>query len=360
MAPALRAARLSLPRPDDNPAPGSGPFLFAERIEDPARPTVFGYGHGDVIRGLDAAWRTGLVAVGACTEKASRYYGRGVVDNKGQHTINLAALAAVIAERGRLGFNAKWLIETGEETGSPGLRECVPAPQDAARGRRADRLRRPAARPRPADDLAWHARRVHSTSGSTLREGGHHSGNWGGLLANPGDPCSRTRSRRSPDRRGRSAFPNGCPTNPDSVRARARRLRGEGRPGRIRRSTRPGPSRSARPAEHVFGWWSVRGSCVSSGVPDRPVNAVPPKAGRACQLRYVVGIDPADFVPALRRHLDRHGFPMVQIAPARDDVMMATRQRCAKRASRSRRSSRTPGPAAPPCPERTRWGKCLR
>src|SRR5215471_16290636 len=31
-----------------------GPFLFAERIEDPALPTVFGYGHGDVIRGLES------------------------------------------------------------------------------------------------------------------------------------------------------------------------------------------------------------------------------------------------------------------------------------------------------------------
>src|SRR5690606_23179815 len=29
------------------------PFLYAERIEDPALPTVLGYGHGDVIRGLE-------------------------------------------------------------------------------------------------------------------------------------------------------------------------------------------------------------------------------------------------------------------------------------------------------------------
>jgi acetylornithine deacetylase/succinyl-diaminopimelate desuccinylase-like protein len=30
------------------------PFLYAERIENPALPTILGYGHGDVIRGLDA------------------------------------------------------------------------------------------------------------------------------------------------------------------------------------------------------------------------------------------------------------------------------------------------------------------
>ena len=31
--------------------------------------------------------------------------------------------SAQIAERGKLGFNAKFLIETGEEVGSPGLQE---------------------------------------------------------------------------------------------------------------------------------------------------------------------------------------------------------------------------------------------
>ena len=34
-----------------------GPFLYAERIEDPDRSTVLSYAHGDVIRGLDAGWR---------------------------------------------------------------------------------------------------------------------------------------------------------------------------------------------------------------------------------------------------------------------------------------------------------------
>ena len=33
------------------------PFLFAQRLEDATFPTVFGYGHGDVIRGLEAEWK---------------------------------------------------------------------------------------------------------------------------------------------------------------------------------------------------------------------------------------------------------------------------------------------------------------
>ena len=49
-------------------------------------------------------------------------------------------------------------------------------------------------------------------------------------------------------------------------------------------------------------------------MPESPVNAVPPRAWARGQIRFVVGIDPDEFLPALRRHLDRHGFPMVQIA----------------------------------------------
>lgn len=57
------------------------------------------------------------------SERNSRWYGRGTADNKGQHSVNMAALKAVLETRGRLGFNAKYLIEMGEERGSPGLRE---------------------------------------------------------------------------------------------------------------------------------------------------------------------------------------------------------------------------------------------
>ncbi|HSQ79789.1 MAG TPA: M20 peptidase family dipeptidase, partial [Casimicrobiaceae bacterium] len=43
----------------DNPA-GGFPFLYAERHEDSDRPTILTYGHGDVVLGYDAQWRSGL------------------------------------------------------------------------------------------------------------------------------------------------------------------------------------------------------------------------------------------------------------------------------------------------------------
>jgi acetylornithine deacetylase/succinyl-diaminopimelate desuccinylase-like protein len=79
------------------------------------------------------------------------------------------------------------------------------------------------------------------------------------------------------------------------------------------------------PAEKVFGWSSFEVLAYRTGNPDNPVNAIPPKATAHCQLRYVVGIDPKDIVPALRRHLDRNGFKMVEVKQARAGFFPATR-----------------------------------
>jgi acetylornithine deacetylase/succinyl-diaminopimelate desuccinylase-like protein len=74
-----------------NPHAGFGPILTAERMEDPARPTILTYGHGDTVRGLEDQWRAGLDPW-RLSEEPDRWYGRGTADNKGQHAVNLAAL----------------------------------------------------------------------------------------------------------------------------------------------------------------------------------------------------------------------------------------------------------------------------
>ena len=160
------------------------PFLLAERLEDPARPTVLGYGHGDVIRGLDEQWADGL-SPWRLTERDGRWYGRGVADNKGQHSINIGALRAVIETRGRLGFNAKYLIEMGEEAGSPGLRALAAAHRELLRadvliGSDGPRL----AAERPTLFLGTRGCLTFDLS-IEARQGGHHSGNWGGLISDP-------------------------------------------------------------------------------------------------------------------------------------------------------------------------------
>ena len=78
------------------------------------------------------------------------------------------------------------------------------------------------------------------------------------------------------------------------------------------------------PAEKVFAWNTFEVLAFKTGNPDNPVNAIPPRATAHCHIRYVVPSDPDKFVPGLRRHLDAHGFSMVEITPA-PDIMAATR-----------------------------------
>ena len=70
------------------------------------------------------------------------------------------------------------------------------------------------------------------------------------------------------------------------------------------------------PAEQVFGWNSFEILAFKVGNPDRPVNAVPPKAWAHCQLRFIADTDREAILPALRRHLDEHGFDRIEIREA--------------------------------------------
>src|SRR5271169_4005213 len=89
---------------------GKGPYLLAEYRENASVPTVLIYGHGDVVDGMAGEWRDNLDPW-RTTQVGNRVYGRGTADNKGQHSINMAALRAVKETRGKLGFNVKFLIE---------------------------------------------------------------------------------------------------------------------------------------------------------------------------------------------------------------------------------------------------------
>jgi acetylornithine deacetylase/succinyl-diaminopimelate desuccinylase-like protein len=306
-----------------NPVATGGPFLFAERIEDPALTTVFSYGHGDVIRGQEGKWRAGLDPWTLKCE-GDRIYGRGTADNKGQHSINLAALATVCQARGRLGFNLRILIETGEETGSPGLRELC----EANRRRFAADVLIASDGPRLA---ASRPTLFLGTRGAInfdlivdLREGGHHSGNWGGLLRNPGIVLAHALASIT-DANGAIQVPQWRPSSlTPSVRKALEGLEvdaGAQGPAIDTDWGEPGLT----PAERVYGWSSFEVLAFVTGNPDYPVNAIPPRASAHCQLRYVVGIDSADIIPALRRHLASHGFAAVQVVEARDGFFAATR-----------------------------------
>src|SRR3569833_1732472 len=111
-----------------NPAPAGGPFLVGVRVEAPGLPTLLCY----VLTNNDAeaGQRSEAQEPSTPTADGDRWYGRGTADNKGQHLVNLTALRLLLEARGKLGFNLKFLIETGEEIGSPGLDEFAARQKD--------------------------------------------------------------------------------------------------------------------------------------------------------------------------------------------------------------------------------------
>ncbi|MEM6488753.1 MAG: M20 family metallopeptidase [Pseudomonadota bacterium] len=306
-----------------NPEPEHGPFLIAERHESDGLPTVLTYGHGDVIRGLEDRWRDGL-APWSIVEEGDRLYGRGTADNKGQHLVNLTALEAVLAVRGRLGFNVRAIIEMGEETGSPGLHALFLAEREALSADALIASDGPRLAPeRPT--LFFGARGgVTMDLAVDLRAGGHHSGNWGGLLADPGLILAHALASIT-DASGRILVPEWRPTSlSNAVRATLADLALEAPPEGPEIDPEWGePGLTA--AEKVFGWNSFCVLAFECGEPARPVNAIQPRAWARVQLRFVVGTDYDDIVPALRRHLAAQGFGTVTVSETNRPHFTATR-----------------------------------
>ncbi|QDG76341.1 M20 family metallopeptidase [Labrenzia sp. PHM005] len=305
----------------DNTDDRGGPLLFAERIEDPSFETILTYGHGDVIRAQTEQWREGLHPF-RLVEEGERLYGRGTADNKCQHLINLKALSCLLEERGSLGFNVKVIIETSEETGSVGLSECFRAHSDKLK---ADVL---IASDGPRLQPDWPTMFMGSRGGVNfdlnvnLRDGANHSGNWGGLLADPAMILSHAIASIC-DVKGQIQIEE---WRPDSLTPKIREALkdlpiGDGGP---EISANWGEEGLSAP-ERAFGWNSFAVLAMKSGVPEAPVNAISGHASAHCQLRYVVGTDSDDILPALRRHLDKHGFSMVEIVPADRVFFQATR-----------------------------------
>jgi acetylornithine deacetylase/succinyl-diaminopimelate desuccinylase-like protein len=305
----------------DNPR--GPPVLAAERIENPAFVTVLLYGHGDTIRGFDDLWRSGLAPWRVVVE-GERIYSRGTADNKGQHSVNIGALAAVLEERGALGFNCKVLLEMAEELGSVGLRELCEQHRDGAL--KADVLiGSDGPRIAPQEPTIFLGARGGYPIDLfvDLRQGSHHSGNWGGLLANAGIVLAQALATIT-DARGAIRVPEWRPPLPQAVRDLLVGVEvdgGDDGPTIDREWGEPGLT----PAERVFGWNSFEIQAFTAGTPERPVNAIPGTARAHCQLKYVVGTDVDDIVPALRRHLDRHGFRQVEARLGRGSFFSASR-----------------------------------
>jgi acetylornithine deacetylase/succinyl-diaminopimelate desuccinylase-like protein len=111
---------------------GGHPIVVAERIEDPALPTIVVYGHYDVQPGdpLDL-WKTSPFEP---IVRDGRMLGRGSADDKGQILIHLAALEALLSTRGKLPVNVKYRVEGEEESSSVNLERWMAANPERCSG----------------------------------------------------------------------------------------------------------------------------------------------------------------------------------------------------------------------------------
>lgn len=309
-----------------NPEAGAPPFLIGQRLEDPALPTVLFYGHGDVVRGHEGQWAEGRdpwTLTPGQGANGERWYGRGAADNKAQHSINIAALASVLAARGgRLGFNAKWLVEMGEETGSPGLAAFCTAQRDALAADvliASDGPRLRADRP-----TVFLGSRGVANVDLVLKErdGGHHSGNWGGLLRNPGTVLAHAIASLVDAQGGIRVQGLRPPPIPAAVRAALADIVVGGGPGDPDVDTAWGEP-GLTPAERVFGWNALEVLALGCGNPAQPVNAIPPAARATLQLRFVVGTDWPHIRDHIVQHLQDNGFQGISVSEP--VVMAATR-----------------------------------
>lgn len=159
------------------------PVVRGEWLGAPDAPTVLVYGHYDVQpTGDPAEWTTPPFET---VVDGSVVRGRGVTDDKGPVLLVLALAEAMLAQRGALPLNVKFLFEGEEEIGSPHLPAYVRAHADELA---ADLVI-------SADGAMWRPTEPSLSIASkglvaldvvvTGARGDLHSGRYGGTVANP-------------------------------------------------------------------------------------------------------------------------------------------------------------------------------
>jgi acetylornithine deacetylase/succinyl-diaminopimelate desuccinylase-like protein len=228
----------------------------------------------------------------------------------------MAALRAVREARGgKLGFNAKFIVEMGEEIGSPDLLQVCQQLRDelaadlflASDGPRL-------AADRPTIFLGCRGGiRIHLDV--NLRDGGHHSGNWGGVLANPATILANAIGTLV-DGQGRLMLDELKPPRlSNQIRATLADVKIEPTADEPALAENWGEE-GLSAAERLYAWNTLEVLAMSSGDVEKPANAIPGRAQAVLQLRFVVGTKADKVVDAVRARLQASGFPMIEVTGA--------------------------------------------
>ena len=156
-----------------------------------------------------------------------------------------------------------------------------------------------------------------------LRDGGHHSGNWGGVLANPATILANAIATLV-DGQGRMRLDALKPPRLTN------QIRGFLADVEIK-PTADEPALSDNwgedglsAAERLYAWNTLEVLAMSTGNIEKPANAIPGRARAVLQLRFVVGTKYDEVVDAVRTHLHEHGYPMVEVSATQSFIASRT------------------------------------
>ena len=148
-----------------------------------------------------------------------------------------------------------------------------------------------------------------------LRDGSHHSGNWGGVLANPATILASAIASLV-DRNGRLLLDELKPPRlTNQIRAMLADVKIEPMSDEPALSENWGEE-GLSAAERLYAWNTLEVLAMSSGNVDQPANAIPGRARAVLQLRFVVGTRVDQVIDAVKARLHDRGFTMIDVQAA--------------------------------------------
>jgi acetylornithine deacetylase/succinyl-diaminopimelate desuccinylase-like protein len=280
---------------------GALPCVVAERIQDPALPTVLIYGHLDLQPVKNEPWTSDPHVV---RREGDRIFARGAADDMGGWVSHLAAMQAWLDETKSLPLNVRLLIEGEEEIGSPNLERFMDAYPEAF----ASDVMVLTDCENPSPEIPGLTTSLRGLLEVDIlcesMKSDVHSGLWGNLVPDPAIAMMKIVASLT-DEDGRLRV--GRQEVPSEWRERAWDVPLDGKvikeSARLLDGVEPLPARGRPPAEWVWRQPAMTVLSTSLPIPGNEKNAVRSKASCALSFRIAPGQEPDELYAEVEKAL---------------------------------------------------------